>query len=161
MVAAQISPDPARFTALRAVRELSSRSDRDIRSLLHYVDEVHVGAGETVARKGTLATEFIVVIDGALRNGSTVLGSGSSFGWKAMWERSENCATVTAEVETRLLVMSHEQFRAVKALGDYAAGTNTIPVAFPKPMAMGVVKPVAGFTTPTKLSMPESFGDCV
>lgn len=38
---------------------------------------------------------------------------------------------------------------------------NTIPVALPKPMATGVVNPVVGLMTPTKLSMPESFGDCV
>ena len=37
-------------------------------------------------------------------------------------------------------------------------GTNTIPVAFKKPTAIGVTKPVVGSMVATKLTVPESFG---
>jgi len=33
-----------------------------------------------------------------------------------MWERSVNDLTLVAETDTRLLVMGHEQFRAVKGI---------------------------------------------
>src|ERR1700682_4249699 len=114
----------ARFSALRAVRELASCSDKEIWSLLKYTDEVRLGAGDEVAHEGTPATECVVVMEGRLRARSCgaleLLGSGSGCGWHAMWERSANRATVTVEVDARLLVMSHEQFRAVKALVNFA-----------------------------------------
>jgi CRP-like cAMP-binding protein len=46
------------------------------------------------------------------------LTAGDSFGWDAMWEREPNSATVVVEADARLLVMSHAQFRAVKAIAD-------------------------------------------
>jgi CRP-like cAMP-binding protein len=106
----------ARHAALRAIPELSECSDREIRSLLRYADEVRVPAGEQVAQAGRSCGEFIAVIDGVLRAGSELLGPGASFGWDAMWERSANHTTVTVARDARLLVMSHDQFRAVKAL---------------------------------------------
>jgi CRP-like cAMP-binding protein len=103
-----------RFAALRAVRELAACSDGQISSLLRYTDEVAVSAGAVVAERGRLCAAFVVVLDGALRAGCDQLGPGDSTGWDAMWERSTNPATVVAERDSRLLVMSHGQFRAVK-----------------------------------------------
>lgn len=126
-------PDLARvrFAALRAVRELASCSDKEIWSLLRYADEVRLAAGNTVAREGTPATEFVVVIEGRLRTRwrgtSQLLGPGAAYGWDAMWERSENPATVTVEVDARLLVMSHAQFRAVKALVNFTQRQHNEP----------------------------------
>ncbi|HXI96972.1 MAG TPA: hypothetical protein VNG04_12655, partial [Candidatus Acidoferrum sp.] len=60
--------------------------------------------------------EFVVLIDGTLRAETQRLGPGASYGWDGMWERSANRASVTVEADARLLVMSHAQFRAVKAL---------------------------------------------
>jgi hypothetical protein len=101
----------ARFAALRAVPELASCSDREIWSLLRYADEVCVPTGERVP-----SGEFVVLIDGTLRAGTHLLGPGTSYGWDAMWDRSTNRASATVEADARLLVMSHAQFRAVKAL---------------------------------------------
>jgi len=110
----------ARFSALRAVRELDTCSDKEIWSLLRYADEVRVPAGDRVAEEGRLCTEFVTVMEGVLcttfHGLSKLLGPGGSYGWDAMCERSTNRATVTVEADARLLVMSHEQFRAVKAL---------------------------------------------
>jgi CRP-like cAMP-binding protein len=128
--------DQAKFVALRATRELASCSDRDIRGLLRYADEVEVPAGLQIAGEGRLCSEFVVVIDGSLRfqsqAGRRLLGPGDAYGWSAMWERSKNRATVTAESDARLLVMSHAQFRAVKALVEpepaWACATETAEV---------------------------------
>jgi CRP-like cAMP-binding protein len=103
-----------RFTALRAVRELAACSDGEIASLLRYTDEVELSAGAVVAQKARQAAAFVVVMEGSLRAGSRTLRPGDSFGWDAMWERTANPATVVAESDARLLVMSHDQFRAVK-----------------------------------------------
>lgn len=105
-----------RFAALRAIPELETCSDGEIWSLVRFADEVRVPAGVQVAQQGRPAGEFIVVIEGTLRAGSRLLGPGSSYGWDAMWERSTNRASVTVEANARLLVMSHAQFGAVKAL---------------------------------------------
>jgi CRP-like cAMP-binding protein len=105
-----------RFAALRAVRELAGCSDGEISSLLRYSDEVDVSAGAVVAEQAHLATTFVVVMEGSLRAGSCSLRPGDSFGWNAMWERTANPASVVADSRARLLVMSHDQFRAVKGL---------------------------------------------
>jgi CRP-like cAMP-binding protein len=105
-----------RFGALRAAAELSTCSDADIWSLLTHADEVRLSAGERVAQEGRYCTELVVVLYGALRARSRLIGPGETSGWDAMWERSTNPVTVTAETDARVLVMSHDQFRAVKAL---------------------------------------------
>jgi CRP-like cAMP-binding protein len=115
-----------RFAALRAARELAACSDNEISSLLRYTDEVNVSTGAVVAEKAHLAAAFVVVMEGSLRAGSCPLRPGDSFGWDAMWERTANPYTVVAESDARLLVMSHEQFRAVK--GATRPGVLPIPV---------------------------------
>lgn len=118
-------PDSARerFSALRAVRELASASDKEIWSLLRYADEARLAAGKKVAQECTPASAFVVVIEGRLRatsrGASQLLGPGAGYGWDSMWDRSDNRATVIAESDVRLLVMSHDQFRAVKAVVNY------------------------------------------
>ena len=106
----------ARFAALRAVSELRQCSDADIWSLLVYADEVRLTAGDRVAQEGRYCTELTIVMEGTLRSGSRPIMRGATVGWDEMWERSINPTTVTAETDARLLVMSHDQFRAVKAL---------------------------------------------
>jgi CRP-like cAMP-binding protein len=114
-------PGGARIETLRATRELASYPDRKLERLLRYFDEVTVPAGTLIAREGARADQFVVVIGGRLKAGPRTLRAGDSFGWKAMWERESNCATVVVEADARLLVMSHAQFRAVKAVADIAA----------------------------------------
>lgn len=112
--------DTTRFAALRATRELAACSEQHLRSLLRYADEVAVPAGRLIAQQGRYCREFVVVVQGALAVGSNgsrrLLNPGDSYGWDSMWERSVNEATVVVESDARLLVMSHDQFRAVKAV---------------------------------------------
>ena len=105
-----------RFAALRAVAELEPCTDSEIWSLLTHADEVRLFAGNGVAREGRYCDELIIVMEGALCSGTHLVGPGETIGWDEMWERSTNPTTVTAETDARLLVMSHDQFRAVKAL---------------------------------------------
>jgi hypothetical protein len=121
------SSSAERFAALRAARELESCSDLDLRSLLAYADEVRLCAGERVADEGRFCTEFLVVMQGTLRARSVVIRPGESWGWDSMWERSTNPATVVAETDARVLVMSHAQFRAVKALVGPETGRPCVP----------------------------------
>jgi hypothetical protein len=76
---------------LLAVRQASRRIGRD--------------ALQRVAEGAPCALED----DGPAIDHETVVG------WRAMWERGPNEATVVVESEARLLVMGHAQFRAVKA----------------------------------------------
>jgi CRP-like cAMP-binding protein len=105
-----------RFAALRAAPQLAPCTDPEIRSLLKYADEVRLLARDAVAQEGVYCAQLVVVIEGTLRTRSHLVGPGETIGWDEMWERSTNPATVTAETDARLLVMSHDQFRAVKAL---------------------------------------------
>ena len=112
--------DP-RLEALRATRELARCSDRELRSLLPYVDEIAVPAGTRVAVEQQLCQQYLIVIEGRLRahsrdRGCQTLCAGDSHGWTAMWERTANDSTLMAESDSCLLVMGHAQFRAAKAI---------------------------------------------
>ena len=105
-----------RFAALRSVGELEQCTDSEIRSLLTRADEVRLFAGDGVAQEGRSCNQLVIVMEGALCSGRQLVGPGETVGWNEMWERSTNPATVIAETDARLLVMSHDQFRAVKSL---------------------------------------------
>jgi CRP-like cAMP-binding protein len=107
-----------RFAALRAVAALELCTDSEIWSLLTHTDEVRLFAGDGIAQEGLYCNELVIVMEGTLCSGAHLVGPGDTIGWEAMWDRSTNPATVTAETDARLLVMSHDQFRAVKALVD-------------------------------------------
>jgi hypothetical protein len=109
-------PQRERFATLRVVAELAPCTDSEIWSLLTHADEVSLFAGDGVAQEGRYCNELVIVMEGALCSGSHLVGPGETVGWQEMWERSTNPATVTAETDARLLVMSHDQFRSVKGL---------------------------------------------
>jgi CRP-like cAMP-binding protein len=102
---------PEKIEALRKV---------GLESLAGFFDEVCVPAGTLVAQEGRLCHEFVVVAAGQLescRHGrATRLGPGDALGWEAMRDRGRNLASVHTVSPSRLLVMSHEQFRAAEAL---------------------------------------------
>jgi len=109
-------PQGTRIQALRATRELAACSNGELEGLLPYFDEVTLPAGSEVARKGHRCAEYVVVVSGRLQSTTGALGAGDSLGWRAMWERADNEASVVVVKDARLLVMGHSQFRAVKAV---------------------------------------------
>jgi CRP-like cAMP-binding protein len=116
----------SRLETLRSTVELGGCSLSELRSLLRHVDEVTVPAGALIASQGQSCSEFVIVATGRLRAGSLDTGwhtlvPGNTAGWAAMWEMAANDETVVAETEARLLVMSHAQFRAVKAIASRPA----------------------------------------
>jgi CRP-like cAMP-binding protein len=116
-----VGSSASRLETLRSTVELAGCSTSELASLLQYVDEVTVPAGTRIAVQGQSASQLIIVAGGRLRAGSAEDGwhslvPGDTAGWEAMWEMTANKATVIAETDARLLVMSHAQFRAVKAV---------------------------------------------
>ena len=116
-------PQGTRIEALRAAAELGSYSDRDLQGLLPYFDEVTLPAGTVVAREGERCSEFVVVLNGRLHTmtgciPARTLRAGDSLGWEAMWQRLPNDATAVVDTDAQLLVMSHAQFRAIKAIAE-------------------------------------------
>ena len=109
-----------RLRVLRATKELGRFSDAQLQALLPYVDELCVGGGVQLALEGRLCHQFLIVASGSLetcRQGRAgTLCPGDTFGWGAMRDRGMNEASVSATSPANLLVMSHEQFRAVDGL---------------------------------------------
>jgi len=102
-----------------------------LESLLPYFDEVVVRAGDELAIEGRLCHQFVVVVAGRLetcRGGVRgELVAGQAFGWAAMRDRGVNEAGVRAVVDSRLLVMGHEQFRAADAVA-LSARETAVPL---------------------------------
>ena len=109
-----------RLHVLRSTRELRGFSNAELERLLPFFDEQLVAAGEQLALEGRLCHQFVIVASGLLeachRGRPGVLGPGDSFGWQAMRERGVNDASVSATSAAKVLVMSHEQFRAAEGL---------------------------------------------
>ena len=111
--------DRDRLDALRATKEFRGWSDARLRRLLPFVDEVCVPTGTLIGEAGRLCHQLVIVASGVLetcREGrSSRLGPGDTVGWKAMRDRGLHDATVLSVSAAHLLVMSHDQFRAVEA----------------------------------------------
>lgn len=109
-----------RLHLLRGIKELAACDEKHVAALLPFMDEAFVPAGTVVAQEGRLCHQLVIVAAGELeacRQGRPAsLRRGDAFGWDAMRERGHHDATVLALSPARLLVMSHEQFRAVEAL---------------------------------------------
>lgn len=107
-----------RLAVLRAVRELASCDDAELSALTHFMDEAWVAPGTVLAQEGRLCHQLLIVAAGRLeacvRGRLVLLGPGEAVGWDAMRDRDRHDATVVAISEAHLLVVSHEQFRAIE-----------------------------------------------
>ena len=95
-------------------------SIRELEFIAGKADEVAVAAGQELIRQGRPADSFFVLLEGAAdvdidgRRRRT-LNPGDFFGEISMLDRGPATATVVASAPSRLMVMSHAQFRdAVK-----------------------------------------------
>jgi CRP-like cAMP-binding protein len=109
-----------RLTILNRVRDLARHDDAHLLALAHFMDEACVPAGTMLAQEGRFCHELVIVASGTLevcrRGRATSLGPGDVYGWEAMRNRGRHDATLRTLSPAHLLVMSHEQFRAVDGL---------------------------------------------
>ena len=114
-------PQDAKVKALSQVPLFEGCSPRELGFIASRTDEVPVGAGRVLTKQGRPGNSFYVILDGeaeveidGVERG--LLGKGDFFGEISMLDRGNATATVTTTKPSRLMVMSHSQFRdAVKA----------------------------------------------
>lgn len=91
-------------------------SEKDMERLGPMIDEVDVGANQTLAVEDTLGHEFFVLLEGTceVRIGDQTIaevGAGDFFGEIALLERDRRTATVIATSPARVAVMTRSAFR--------------------------------------------------
>src|SRR6266545_3488097 len=101
---------------LRAVPLFSSCSKRELRRIAAIADEIDVGEGKLLARKGDPGRELFVLLEGTVkveRDGEQVnaLGPGDFVGEGALLLRKPRNATVTATSPVRVLVITDNSFQ--------------------------------------------------
>ncbi|HET8570217.1 MAG TPA: cyclic nucleotide-binding domain-containing protein [Candidatus Limnocylindria bacterium] len=109
--------DP-RVELLRKVPLFGSCTDQQLRFIASRVEDVDVPAGRELCREGESGGEFFVLVSGAAevkRGGRTVdrLGAGDFFGEISLLDHRPRSATVTTAEPSRVLALSHTQFRDV------------------------------------------------
>jgi CRP-like cAMP-binding protein len=101
---------------LRDVPLLADRPRRELDLISSLTDIVDVPAGKALIREGARGREFFIVLSGAAdvsRDGLPVatLGAGEFFGEIAIVTKLPRTATVTAPVDSRVLVMTDRDLR--------------------------------------------------
>jgi CRP-like cAMP-binding protein len=105
---------------LSGVSLFSSCSQHELKRIASLVDQVDAPAGKVLAREGAVGREFFVIVDGrakATKGGRKIgsLGRGSFFGEMSLLDEGPRSATVTAETDMALLVLSSRSFSSLIA----------------------------------------------
>ena len=108
----------AKVRLLSGVPLFSHCAKHELRRIAALVDEVEAPKGETLVREGDQGAEFFVVVAGSAtvtRRGRKVatVGPGSFFGELALLDEGPRAATVTADTDMQLLVLSSRAFSAI------------------------------------------------
>lgn len=107
--------DP-KLDRLAEVQLFSECSRGELSRIAALTAEIEVPEGRVLMRQGDAGSEAFVILEGRARatirgKGSATLGPGSCFGEMALLEdRGRRSATVTAETDIRLLVLSSREF---------------------------------------------------
>ena len=104
--------------SLRRVALFSSCSTKDLEKIAKAGDEVTLDAGAVIVDQGQTGREAFVIISGSAtvkRNGKKVatLGAGSVVSELSLLDHGPRTATVVADTECTMLVISQRQFLAV------------------------------------------------
>lgn len=96
----------------------STCSSRELRTLRSALDEVTVPAGRVLTEEGTAGREFFMIVEGSAtvsHKGKVVatLGPERYFGELSLLDHGLRSATVVAETEMRLLVLSQREFNGI------------------------------------------------
>ncbi len=105
----------AKIHLLSGVSLFSTCAKHELRRIAALVDEIDAPKGKTLAREGDTGAEFFVVVEGtatASRGGRRVatIGPGSFFGELALLDQGPRAATVTADTDMQLLVLTSRAF---------------------------------------------------
>jgi CRP/FNR family transcriptional regulator, cyclic AMP receptor protein len=108
----------AKLELLASVPLFRACSKRELRRIASLVDEVEVPRGKVLTRQGRPGWEFFVIADGEAKatmrgRGTAPLKPGSFFGEMSLLDGGPRSATVTAETDMRLLVLSSRSFSAL------------------------------------------------
>lgn len=107
--------DVARCRALKRLPLFSGCSHQELRRISSMTTEIHVEAGHVLILTGQAGREFFIVLEGVAsvwRQGIRLdrIGPGSFFGELSLLDRGRRSATVAAETDMRLLVMTSGEF---------------------------------------------------
>ena len=96
----------------------SACTNRELRRIASLADQIEVPKGKVLTRQGDPGWECFVITEGEAKatmrgRGSATLGPGSFFGEMALLDQGPRSATVTAESDMRLLVLSSRDFSAL------------------------------------------------
>jgi CRP/FNR family transcriptional regulator, cyclic AMP receptor protein len=105
-----------RIALLKGVDLLSGCSADELRRIASLTTEFDAPAGQVLARQGEMGMEFFIIVSGlarASRNGVELaaLEPTSFFGELALLDGGERTATVVAETDLHLLVLSRGEFK--------------------------------------------------
>lgn len=105
----------AKVRLLAGVDLFSGCSKSELSRIAALVDEIDVPAGRELTREGESGWEFFVIADGkakATRKGRRIasFGPGSFFGEMALLDQGPRSATVSAETDMQLLVLTSRGF---------------------------------------------------
>lgn len=108
------SPSP-KEQMLKQVPLFSACSDKELSRIAALVDETDRPAGAVLVREGQAGNEAFVITSGqakATLNGRELatLGPGDAVGEMSLLDNAPRSATVTAESDVHLLVLTHQTF---------------------------------------------------
>lgn len=113
----------SKIAALKRVPLFSQLTPKELKFVASRTDEVSLGAGRRLTRQGHPSDSFYVLLDGEVEvvvddKKRATLKAGDFFGEISMLDRGEGTATVTTTKPSKLMVMSHSQFRDVMKTHD-------------------------------------------
>jgi len=111
------SRDP-KLERLSQVSLFSECSKAELRRIAALTNEIEVPAGTVLIRKGDPGRECFVIVEGSAKatipgKKSRTMRAGECFGELALLDSAPRSATVTAETDMRLVVLSSREFWAV------------------------------------------------
>ena len=114
----KLSRKDAKLELLAQVPLFRACNKRDLRRIASLVDEVDVSQGKVLTRQGQPGWEFFVIVDGEAKatmrgHRSAPLKRGAFFGEMSLLDGGPRSATVTAETDMRLLVLSSRSFSSL------------------------------------------------
>jgi CRP-like cAMP-binding protein len=108
----------AKIERLAGIPLFAGLHERQLEQVARFCTEVRVEAGRTLCREGEAGHEFFVLESGTAAvtvGGSQVatLGAGDFFGELALLDAGPRNATVTAESDVNVLVLTRQEFMTV------------------------------------------------